>query len=294
MNRIRSYFRTRGTHALVVISVVLVSAVVSVGLADERTDYLVRLLQTSTAFRVRAQAAISLGAVTAEPGVVQALSAALRDENAAVRAAAASSLGRLGDPSAIGALRALERDPEAAVRAAATEAIAALQRSAPRAPAEPSPPSVASATTTSAPAGPARYYVGIGTPGTRIASVDGSVLRTSRAFIERTVSAMPGVVIAPEDESPAAAGRAVRQRQLSGFYLDSSVTALEERPGGALRAAVSVVVQDYPGRNVRSMLTGSATVSGETGTEAQRTVIEAALGSALRNLGTAMSASARR
>ncbi len=96
--------------------------------ADARTDYLVRLLRTSDAFRVRAQAAISLASVPPEPEVIEALSAALRDDSAAVRAAAASSLERLGDPSVIPALRGVSRDREVAVRDAASRAITALER----------------------------------------------------------------------------------------------------------------------------------------------------------------------
>jgi hypothetical protein len=281
-------------RAFVLAVVATLCAALTVAHADERTDYLVRLLQTSTAFRVRAQAAVSLGSVPVEPAVVQALSTALRDENAAVRAAAASSLGRLGDPSAVTALRGVERDPEAAVRAAAAEAIGALQRAGSSrtvAATGGGTSGAASAAGGAAPSGPPRYYVGIGVPGTKVAAVDAAVLRGARAFIERSVGSMQGVVVAPDSESVAAASRVLRERSLSGFYLDSSVTVLEQRPDGALRASVSVVVQDYPGRNVRSMLTGSATVSGESGTTAQRTAIEAALGSALRNLGTAMSAS---
>src|SRR5689334_15704301 len=64
-------------------------------LADARSDYLVRLLAGSTQFRVRAQAAISLGSVEPAASVVSALSKALSDEHPAVRAAAANSLGRL-------------------------------------------------------------------------------------------------------------------------------------------------------------------------------------------------------
>jgi hypothetical protein len=69
---------------------------------------------------------------------------------------------------------------------------------------------------------------------------------------------------------------------------------LETRPDGAVRAQVSVVVQTYPDRNVRSMLSGAATVMGESGPAAQRAAIEGALTSALRNLSTAMAASSAR
>jgi hypothetical protein len=290
----RLLFRGVARKAVTLIALAIACTTLSLAHADERTDYLVRLLQTSAAFRVRAQAAVSLGSVPPEPSVLQALSNALRDDNAAVRAAAANSLGRLGDPSVLPALRAVERDPEAAVRTSVAEAIASLQRAGSGRTTVASTTSrttSSSAGATTAPSGPARYYVGIGVPGSRVSSVDPSVLQGARAFIQRSLMSMQGVVLAPDSESVAAANRVLRERSLAGFYIDSSVTVLEQRPDGALRASVSVVVQDYPGRNVRSMLTGSATVSGETGTAAQRTAIEAALGSALRNLGTAMAAS---
>lgn len=262
--------------------------------ADERTDYLVRLLQTSTAFRVRAQAAISLGSVEPEPAVISALTAALRDENAAVRAAAASSLGRVGDASALPALRAAERDPEPPVRQAVAAAVAAIQARGPaggssstRAPSSagaqpgpgPAPP----------PPGPARYYVGVGNPNVS-GPIPVGVASGLRTMIERRVSAISGVVLAPDGESVADAQRELRRRSLAGFYLDVSVT-VEALPNGAVRARVSVVVQDYPGRNVRSMLSGSATMTGASSADAN--LVDAALGSALRNLPTALAASGR-
>ena len=96
------------TAVLIKAGAVLVTllALSSVAFADARTDYLVRALRTSPMYRVRAQAAISLGAVQTEPQVVEALGAALRDDHPSVRAAAASSLERHGDPSALPALRA--------------------------------------------------------------------------------------------------------------------------------------------------------------------------------------------
>lgn len=280
--------------------VVMVSAFLSAGLApllahaDARTDYLVRLLRTSDAFRVRAQAALSLGSVGAEPQVIEALTAALRDDAPAVRAAAASSLERLGDPSALPALRSASSDRERAVAEAARSAVRALERVARAGGGS----GGASRTATSAssggggaePSGPARFYVGVGTPGTKVASIDRSVLEGARSFIASRVRQIDGVVIAPDRETSRQAQQVIRQRSLTGFYLDSSIVSLETRPDGGVRAQVSVVVQTYPDRNVRSMLNGAATVMGETGTAAQRAAIEGALNGALRNLGMAMGA----
>jgi HEAT repeat protein len=280
----------RGPAATVLFAALLSLAIVPpCARADERSDYLIRLLQTSAAFRVRTQAAISLGSGLPDPAVTAALAAALRDDNAAVRAAAASSLGRVGDPSVLGALRTAERDPEAAVRTAATAAIAAIQ-------ARPSGSGGGGAGSsagtsgggaTPPPSGPARYYVGIGRPnvtGTLSPAVVGSV----RGMVERRLGTIGGIAVAPDGESVAAAQRELRSRSLTGFYLDISVT-VESLPTGAIRARVSVVVQDYPGRNVRSMLSGSATATGASSADAS--LIEAAVGSALNRLPTALAAS---
>lgn len=277
--------------------VVMVSAFLSAGLApllahaDARTDYLVRLLRTSDAFRVRAQAALSLGSVGAEPQVIEALTAALRDDAPAVRAAAASSLERLGDPSALPALRTASSDRERAVAEAARSAVRALERVA-RAGGGSGTSRTATSTSSGGaePSGRARFYVGVGTPGTKVASIDRSVLEGARSFIASRVRQIDGVVIAPDRETSRQAQQVIRQRSLTGFYLDSSIVSLETRPDGGVRAQVSVVVQTYPDRNVRSMLSGAATVMGETGTAAQRAAIEGALNGALRNLGMAMGA----
>jgi len=92
--------------------------------------YLIKLLGSSSQFRVRAQAAISLGLMDKSPAAREALTAALQDEHPAVRAAAATSLGRLGDANHLGELRKLEGDAEAPVRNAARTSIGRLEREA--------------------------------------------------------------------------------------------------------------------------------------------------------------------
>jgi len=270
----------------------LLFAAVPVARADARSDYLVRLLQTSTAFRVRAQAAISLGSGLPEPAVTAALTAALRDENAAVRAAAASSLGRVGDASAVAALRAVERDSEAAVRTAATTAIAAIQSRGTQGAGVAAGGGTTGGGTTgggTTGSGPARYYVGIGRPNVT-GTLSPSVTAGLRGVVERRLATIGGIAVAPDGESVSAAQAELRRRSLAGFYLDISIT-IESLPAGAIRARVSVVVQDYPGRNVRSMLSGSATISGAS--SADGTLLEAAIGSALNRLPAALAATGR-
>lgn len=92
-----------------------------------QTAYLIKLLLGSSQFRVRAQAAISLGLVERSPAAREALSAALRDEHPAVRAAAATSLGRIGEVKHLSTLHDLAGDPEEPVRNAARASIDRLE-----------------------------------------------------------------------------------------------------------------------------------------------------------------------
>ncbi len=64
---------------------------------------------------------------TQDTGVVNALIARLKDENASVRRAAAQSLGRLGDARAVTALIAVLADSDAEVRATVIDALADLE-----------------------------------------------------------------------------------------------------------------------------------------------------------------------
>ena len=260
------------------LALVFVLASAPVGHA-QRTGYLVRMLRESDTFRVRVQAAVSLGRVEAEESVVQALGAALRDEHPAVRTAAASSLERLADPEALDALRAARRDRDSGVRAAVRRAISALERVARTRPRD-----------TGETAG-ARFYVGVGEPGNP-ANVNASLLRVAQSFLREQVAALPGVSLAPANESNSAARRVLSQRNLAGFYIDSSIVRIE-RNGQGTRAVVSVVVNTYPGRDMRAILNGAATVPGATDDGATRAAIEGALRGAMRRLTQAMEASAR-
>ncbi len=254
--------------------------------ASAQTDPSARfitMLATSAAFRVRASAATLLGGVAPSPAVTQALISALRDEDASVRAAAAQSLGRVGDSSALSGLRALSSDSAPAVRAAATAAIAAITA---RGPSSRPPPS---GTGTSPPSGgPARFYIGVGDPGSTVAGIDPSLLTSARTTVVSTITPMSGVVVAPAGQTVAAARTAIAAQHLHGYFLDVSITDLTTRPDGNIHAAVSIVVQDYPSHSIRSMLSGAATAGGVSGLSGQRAALQAATAAALRSLATAL------
>ncbi|HKU42119.1 MAG TPA: HEAT repeat domain-containing protein [Polyangiales bacterium] len=251
---------------------------------DPRNTYLIKLLQGSSQFRVRAQAAISLGTVESSVTTVGALTQALSDAHPAVRAAAATSLGRIGSSNSIAALRRLERDPEEPVRSAATSAIAKLETS--------QRTMVASARSNTGPdsiqpSGPQLYYVSVAAPGTRVASVDRAALSEARNFIKQRVLQIQGVVIAPDGEDNQTADKVLKKKNLKGFYLDSSIVSVEKKSDGGTRVAVSVIVATYPGRDMRAIMQGAATVTG-SGSDAYLQALQGALSGALRQLPQAL------
>lgn len=254
----------------------------------QRVEYLVRLLQTSDTFRVRAQAAISLGRVDSSATVVRALSQALGDDHPAVRTAAASSLERLADPSALGALRNRRRDSNAGVRRAVSGAIRTLERVARTQPTNQNNNNNNNNTSNAN----AEFYVGVGMPGTKQGQVDRDALRRARQFVASQLQGMDGVELAPERESNAAAQRVIQRRRLTGYYIDASIVSVGES-GGGTRAVVSVILNTYPGRDMRAILQGAATVPGASGASAEEQAIQGALRGALRRLPQAMAASRR-
>lgn len=257
--------------------------------ADARSDYLARLLRSSTQFRVRVQAALSLGRASGDQVAVAALAGALDDGHPAVRAAAASGLERLGDAAALRPLRSHRNDSHAEVRSAVESAIVTLERDAE--PTRPGPETPIPAVVAPG-AADTTYYVGVGMPGSRVESVNEPALSAAHAFLRSHVSRVAGVELAPPDETPKQAENVIRRRRLTGYYIDGSIVSVESRPDGAVRASVSVIVATYPGRDMRSILQGAATVMGG-GAGARDQAIEAAFTGALRNLTSAMAAGRR-
>lgn len=277
---------SRVLWATLLSAIVLIAAT---GFADARSDYLVRLLETSQAFRVRAQAALSLGRLEADEAIVGALASALEDEHPAVRTAAAASLERLGDRTPLEALQRIvrrERDPGA--RRAMQSAVRVLRR-APRrrSPATQDPPP------DTEPETEARYYVGVGVPGTKNTPLPESLIRDAHRFLQEQIDAIDGVEVAPANENNRAARRIIQRRRLTGYYIDSSVVSVGQADGNT-RAVVSVIVGTYPGRDMRAILQGGATVPGATDDQAREQAVLGAFQGAIRRLPQAFAASARR
>ncbi|MEM7139285.1 MAG: HEAT repeat domain-containing protein [Myxococcota bacterium] len=266
----RNIIRWRGWGPLLMVGVLLCA---SSTVADRREDYLTRLLRTSNAFRVRAQAALSLGQLEATKSSVAALERAARDRHPAVRVSAIASLRRLGAKQTIPTVREATRDRNKSVRRAAVEALEALEAIGER---QRGP-------------GVPRHLVAVGMPGAKAERVSRQMLFDARIFLSEKLIELSGVELAPDDLTPADAKREIARRNLHGYYLESSIVTLKPR-GNGVRAEVSIIVLSYPARNMRAMLRGAATASGHYSAGTAVQAIQGAIVGALRRLPQVMAA----
>jgi len=247
----------RRPRAWVAATIALILALMPVlALGDARTDRLVRLLRDSGNYRVRIQSAQSLGRIR-DPETVPILVAALSDSHHAVRIASILALGRIGHPDAIAPLQRLVRDsgqPREVTRHA-QEAISQIGRM--------SRPSTKSASS-GAGSGRPRFYIGVGTMGNTTSRRPGELETKLQGIVRRQLSAQSSIDVAPDGETPRETKRVLAGRQLEGYFIQGSVTRLEET-SGQIHAVVSIMVLTNPDRNLRMMLQGRGSVSGASG-----------------------------
>jgi hypothetical protein len=253
---------------LLVIGVLLVASSTH---ADGREDYLLRLLRTSDAFRVRAQAALSLGQLERTSRSVAGLERAARDKHPAVRVSAITSLRRLESKQSLELVERATKDRNKAVRRAAIEALEVLEAIGER---------------QRGPGAP-RYLVAVGMPGAKAERVSRQMLFDARIFLSEQLTQLEGIELAPDELSPADVKTEIAQRKLDGFHLESSVVTLEPK-GAGVRAVVSIIVLSNPGRDMRGMLRGAATATGHYSSDTAEQAIQGAFVGALRRLPTVL------
>lgn len=244
---------------------------------DARQDYLLGLLQSSDAFRVRAQAALSLSQLEKSAKSVAALERAVGDRHPAVRVSAISALRRLEAKQALPVIERATKDRNKSVRRAALDAVGALEALGERQRGPGSP----------------TYLVAVGMPGTKSERVSRQMLFDARVYLSEQLLQLQGIELAPDDLSPADAKREIANRGLHGFYLESSIVTLEPK-GAGVRAVISVIVLSYPGRDMRGMLRGAATATGRYSAETAEQAIQGAFVGALRRLPTVLEAARAR
>lgn len=281
---------------------------------------LVRMLHDGHNFRVRVQAAFALGN-TRESSVREHLERALaEDSNPAVRAAAATALGRLGSEKAVKALRAARRDESASVRMQAKRSIDALTESEEPASSGGEERSSSRDDGSGSSRGPRydvapsegtinwpriSYVVRVGKMSNESDYAGEELAKQLEAHVVRQLRALRGVAVFDgEGELDRRARRQIRKRDIPQLRFEGNLVKVKRDPRGrelSVRCEVSLMLLEHEGGNIRVMLEGAATGSGrrrrnwrEQARGLAEDALEGAVRSAMSTAPRALSQAARR
>jgi hypothetical protein len=258
---------------------------VSSAMATPGLDELVEQLKGASDFRVRVSAALQLGkSLTGD--AAPPLEAALDDSNASVRAAAAAALKNLGDQAALPVLKAHRSDKSEAVRAQVAAAIKSLEEE-----------------RLTGPKPRVLIKIGIMKNGSGVKSkkIENELADSSR----RKLSALPGVrVLAADGTGPSTGTGTDKPGSVPMVMVTGNVSelkALREGRSITYSASVEYVLHTMPEQAIAAKVSGRATATAteqETEdasalAEIRRSVLEAAIASALRRAPPALLAAAR-
>lgn len=245
---------------------------------------LIQKLSQGADFRVRVQAALEIGKTKGRTSRL-ALEAALDDENAAVRAAAAAGLRVMGDPAAIPALERHNGDSSPPVRAQIKTSTEALR--------------LGSDSTGSESAEKTDVLVQVGKIRGGASATTVAVLEDFARTSRQRLRELPGIAVFDEGKQPTGARRHIPIVMVTG-----SLKQLEQsRQGTSVTylASVEFVLHKMPGQTIKGVVSGSARASStveEANTIAaladlQRSALEAAIDSAVRRAPEALRAAAQ-
>lgn len=185
-------------------------------------------LSKSDDFRVRAQAALALGA-SGDSAAVDPLCKALADSSTTVRVASAVALGRLAAGGAECLSSRLDVEPSQKVKDSIHFALAKLV------------PSLDDST---------HYYIAIGTIADETGRAKGAIDGLMRGPMAKAVKALDGYALAPASETRTQAEKLLNKHpKVKGFYLAPHVLK-PSYAGGALKVKMEIALFTYPGKSL--------------------------------------------
>jgi hypothetical protein len=219
---------------------------------DDRTSFLADRLRfppstgQSDDFRIRAQAALALGASN-DDAAVQPLCQGLSDPSDAVRVAVAAALGRLGRPAGASCLKArLDSESTGSVKGEIQKAIGAITVS-------------SGGTPRTVPN--ARYYVALSAVANATGRSQSDIDRIVLGAIRAKLDALGRYQLAPSGESADAARSVISARSLKPYFLSISVDKFDYSNGN-LRVRVKLAVSGYPGKELKGEVGPGMTQTG--------------------------------
>ena len=234
----------RGTARIAALWLTLAVMLVTGGArAEDAVDRAIDKLKSSDDFRVRTQAALSLGASKSKRAV-DPLCGGLEDSSSSVRAGSAAALGKLKLGGEECLKKRLDDEDSDSVKATIKKALASLKGA---------EPAITSST---------KVYLAIAKATDKTGRSDSKVNSLVRKAMLRAASGLDGYVVAPADETSAQAKtRLAKWKSLKAFYLSPKV--LEPRySGDSLQVKLEVAIFTYPGKALKGNIPVKLTQDG--------------------------------
>jgi HEAT repeat protein len=228
---VSSVCRTGWRRVAQLLLLVMVVAIAAPSSAAQDVATLRKDLATATDFRVRVAAALALGKKK-DTGSIDVISKALTDESAAVRSAAATALGAIGDSRALAALeRAKGAEKDDGVKKSIDRAIGALR-------------------------GKAKVIVALG----KLENKTGNAKVSShfQAAAKAELAKIPGVQVATSDNDAVEKAKAMK---LPTIALDGRLVQLQKEKAGSdvgFQARVEFVIRKIPEQSLKASVKGNA------------------------------------
>jgi len=232
------------------------AAVVLVGSlarADAQTDYLVDMLENGGNYRVRVQAATTLGKIRAA-SAVPALVRALGDENELVVISAATALGQIGDTRAIPPLeQAQTKAPSQAAAAQIATTLRMLKALTPE------------GDTTEIEAARAQFLIRVDVMGNSSGEQRKDITEVMRDVVVQALKKQPGVVLQASGLKNDQVKSKLKKEKLKGYILSGSILRMEH-VDDRMVVKISLNVFSNPDYNLLMMPSAEGAVPVMSGT----------------------------
>jgi len=248
------------TVLLVVVATAFLLQSVPAAATDPRVESLVKMLDENPNYRVRVQAARSLGRLRS-PEAVQALVKALEDSDPLVVVSAASALGCIGSAEALAPLQKLALSKDPAVKSQAQAAIRQIEAILKMSGKSEEGKDIASIERMEG----LKAMLTVGKMGDA-SGLDKAVLKeVLRNAIQDEASRTIGYVLLPEGTNAAELERLVKGKGVLAYLIQGSLVKIENKDGN-IEADVSLILLSNPGNEIRAMITGKAKIEVPPGT----------------------------
>ncbi|MBN2529522.1 MAG: HEAT repeat domain-containing protein [Deltaproteobacteria bacterium] len=219
--------------------------------ADVRADYLIGLLKNGSSYRVKIQAAQSLGRIQCKEAV-PALEKALNDQSPHVVMAAAAALGEIGDASVLPALRVANKKAKTApVKTQLSATIRLLQ--------ELSPGTPASASSELMDNSDSSFLVKVDAMGNSSTSRTPGITSILKEIVVSDLHGRSGVEVQAPSVSESDVRSRIKKQKVKAFILSGALIKLNQE-GNFIVAKIALNVLTNPDYNLVMMPSGEARI----------------------------------